>query len=694
MNNLKIFTIIAFALFATIAVNAHPNYVVEHLNGIPVDSVSSNSENLVPISETFNSEQHNKWSKSTNFVKGIEAMHQASSIDLYDDQEEDVDETVPYLNAISFFQKELKQHPKNGYAKCNIAMCKYRIATINLNKYVVSLLYGDSVTTATNEDDYTMKLLQAYEGKSIEKDKDVRAAITILDEGLAMIPAADKETRCKALIFKHEMLSDINVDIHERLNNLTQATSIHPCEDSYTTLISFLTDNSQDSTAISEQTLEKYFKEAATVIPDNEIVKYYLAATEYNNNNYEKALKLVNELCEDNPDNINGKKLRILIYIKLNNYKKAIDEVITLANNWQLDNPYNELAYIINLDKNNNLQLALDAVREQEHKKMASPYDVKEEVVDDTVAVETTPINWLLVEAQILDAISHDYNKALECTQKSLEKEKQNGEELDPSVLSHMGMMYYKLGKVDKALVILDEAAKRAGSFYSSDAVQKMIDIESNCGMTDRVINDAQVLKIINNESSYCYSMLRWAYESKGDWTSAIKAYDQWIELDESSIIAKIMKARALILSGDVENGRELMQQILDNSDFTGNDELKMYTLYYLGRTTESRAILDRLAASTLEVMNMTGKEKDEIESLPEVISLYDAACWYSLHGDSDKAFKFLKLNYESNESNSLCFDYAILDYDFDNVRDNPQFLNILNEYKTRWLKGEYKPIR
>lgn len=688
MNNLKFFAIIALGLLAATAVNAQQyNTVDSEVADLPamVDTVTELE------SDAINSEQHNKWSKSTNFVKGIEAMDKASTIS----EDVDDDETVAYKQAITFFQKELKQHPKNGYAKCNIAMCKYRIACINLNKYILSLLNGENGQEVTSED-VLMKYQEQYEEKCKENEKDVREIIKILDEGMAMMPAADKETRCNVLIKKYEILKYISAGSDELMNCLTQATRIHPCQESYSNLVYHLTVNNHDN-VVSKDTIDKYIKEATTVIPNDYQVKKYITEREYNNKNYAKALELAKELCEENPDDGYSMGIRASANIKLHNYKDAIDDVITLANNNNLLDPFTPIGNIINLDKNNNLPLALDAVREQEKKKMVTPYDVMEE--EDEMG-ETTPVNWLLVEAQIHDAISHDYNKALECTQRSCDMFKQNGKDIDPSVLTLMGIMYYKLGKVDKALAILNDAAKKEGELSSgTNALEKMIEIESNCGMTDKAINDIQVLINLSEESNYpyCYSMLGWAYSSKGDWDNAIKAYEQWCELDESIKMAKIMKARALILSGDEDNGREIMQQVLDNGDFTGNEELKMFPLYYLGRTGESRAILDRLAANTLEVNNMTSEEKDEKEengTLPEVLSFYDTACWYSLQGDSDNALKYLKLNYEADKNESLGFGYTILDYDFDNVRDNPEFLNIINQYKTRWLKGEYKPVK
>ena len=207
MNNLKFFAIIAFALFAAIAINAQHNYAFEpdETDLVAVDSVEDVVlEQVAPIElETIDSEQYNKWSKSSNFVKGIEAMFYASSIS-DDSISINEDKIAVYKKAITFFQKELKQHPKNGYAKCNIAMCKHHIASSTLNKYLLNLFDNEMMDAVSEEK--LEALEEGYQEKLKEKEKDVREAIKTLDEGLSMIPAADKEIKCQVLIKKYEML--------------------------------------------------------------------------------------------------------------------------------------------------------------------------------------------------------------------------------------------------------------------------------------------------------------------------------------------------------------------------------------------------------------------------------------------------------------------------------------------------------
>ena len=57
----------------------------------------------------FDSDQYNQWTTSANFANGIKIIKEGK-------QEEDLDD------AISCFDKEIKQHPLNGYALCNKSM--------------------------------------------------------------------------------------------------------------------------------------------------------------------------------------------------------------------------------------------------------------------------------------------------------------------------------------------------------------------------------------------------------------------------------------------------------------------------------------------------------------------------------------------------------------------------------------------
>ena len=299
-------------------------------------------------------------------------------------------------------------------------------------------------------------------------------------------------------------------------------------------------------------------------------------------------------------------------------------------------------------------------------------------------------VKWLLA----INAYNNgDYHRALELTREELAAEH------DVNNASFAAEVYYMLGDVDKALVMLDEAqrlnaaSKETGPDYY---INRRIAIEMNCGMVDEVIHDAKVSEIVcsgNPEAlPNAYSALGWAYSAKRQWSEAIAAYDKWAQLNPNDYGPAYWAARAKVLAGNTAQGRKELEELLNIVDFSGNQELKMNMLYYLGRTSESRAILDALAQNSELVMWMNKQGEEMKGELPEVMSLYNLACAYSLHGESSTALDYLKRCFESAEAEPN-FDYAVLDYDFDNIRKNPKFMELINTYKTKWLNGTLKKV-
>lgn len=653
MNKFRILAVTLFAMLAATAW-AQDDYVND-------ETVPDNDETLA---EVIDSKQYNKWTSSKNFELGVMSM--TLEMDDVAPADAEIDETEPYKSAIVFFNKELKQHPRNAYAKCNIALCESHIASISLNMLLVDIFNGKQVVKipkgATDEE--KMALIDAfYQEKLKEKKVAINKALKLLDEGIAMLPAADKESRCKALLAKNDILMENDFDEALQEACLIEATNVHPCDNSYLKLLNFYSNNKNN------EMVEKCAQKAQTYLPDNEIVQLYLASCEVKRENYDKALEIINQLISIDPENAELVKMRASTLSHAKRYNEAINDVVTLANGGAIDDAYTPLAAIATIS-DENLDMVLDAISKQEQHQFS----------------DELPINWPLVEAMMHDNITHNYNKALECAKKAIKVTN------DVNTLTYLADLYYKLGDVNKAFYILDAAAVRDDE--NDDAFKHKIEIAMNCGLADQVINDAKVQSYLgsSNLMPFSYSALGWALSAKGDWKNAIDCYQQWANSEEDNIMPTYYKARALVLSGQVNEGREILNEILATHDFNHNEEMKMNVLYYLGRTDESKAILDRLTANTKQVMAMTSKEIEDAEQLPEMMSSYNLACAHALHGDIDQAISFLKKHFEGNSDDALNYGFTILDYDFDNVRDNPKFLNIINEYKTRWLNGEYKP--
>ena len=654
MNKFRLLAITLFAMLAATTAWCQDDYIYD-------EAVPNNDETLA---EVIDSKQYNKWTGSKNFELGVKSMTQETAVAAAPDEE--LDETAHYKSAITFFNKELKQHPRNAYAKCNIALCECHIASISLNMLLVDIFSGLQVVKISNgaTDEERMALIDAfYQEKLKEKETAINNALKLLDEGIAMLPAADKESRCKALLAKNDILKENDLDENLQEACLIEATKVHPCDKSYLNLLFFYSE--RDNT----EKVEKYAQEAETYLPDNAIVQTYKAACAVKAEDYDKALEIINQLIDNNPDDTDLLKMRASTLTHAKRYREAVDNLVEMANADALDDVYTPLAAIA-ATSDENLSMVLDAISKQEQHQFS----------------DELPINWAFVGAMMHNDITHDYNKALECTKKAVKVTN------DVTTLTYLADLYYKLGDVNKALYILDVAAVKDDD--NDNAFKHKIEIAMNCGLADQVINDAKVQSYLGNSSlmSYNFSALGWALCAKGDWKNAIDCYEQWAKSEEDNIMPTYYKARALVLSGKVNEGQEILNEILTTHDFNYNEETKMCALYYLGRTDESKAILDRLSANTTQLFEMTYDDLAALRTLPETMSNYNLACAYALHGDIDQAISFLKKHFEGNSDDALNYGFTILDYDFDNVRDNPKFLNIINEYKTRWLNGEYKP--
>lgn len=287
-----------------------------------------------------------------------------------------------------------------------------------------------------------------------------------------------------------------------------------------------------------------------------------------------------------------------------------------------------------------------------------------------------------------------EYQKAIDLLKEAL---KNDSESYDAKTISLMGESYYMLGDVDKALVLMDEAIKQnaqSGDSGNNEYITRKIAIEMDNGMVDKVLHDAQVAEIVCagnvDDLMNIYSAQGWANSVKKNWKEALAAYDKWSEMTPGNYTPLYIAARTKILSGDIAQGREELRDILNNMDTTENQEFKMNVLYYLGNKTEAKAILDVLAKNTETVGKMNAKEALEYVLTNETMLLYNVACAYSLQGETGKALDYLRQYFESDEGEPN-FEYVILDYDFDNIRNNPKFLELINEYRLKWKNGKFR---
>lgn len=619
------------------------------------DVVASDNNDVNEVSEALDSKHYNKWTKSANFKNGIKAM-----------------DTQQYDKSTSLLEKELKQHPHNGYAQCNLAWCKYLSTSAAFNEAVYNLINEAAVDGETAQKTYS----RIYE--SVKND--YLNFAQMLNKGIDMLPNADKETLCKAYLKHAAILHQAEADSAALAHSLQQAIKIHPCYESYVEIMRFYINNNDTHTAT-------VFAIEAGDILDGDYNAQRLKAFAYQyQKDYPKALQLIDKLLEENDADIDVLVARCEIHTDQGDYKAALADYDLIVNSSEPNEfePFKLLDQIAHISPEAHSEV-IDYVKHQQEN------DAK---TDGT-------INWNVLEGMIRYN-NQDYKESMKCFERGL------GTNHSAELVGIVASNYFMLGEADKALALCDIADGMQQNNKSEDEdddnnstsgtfLSRKIILEMTCGMAHQVLNDAQVSCIAYPQNSNiinCLSIMGWAHTALGQYNDAIHNYEQWMEIDHTNVIPRYNRARTMIQAGiDLDEAAQELREILETQDFTGNEELKMTVLYYLGRKTEARELLDKLAASTNAVEAMTLKEREQATSLPEVMSLYNLACSYSLLGDTEQALDYLRRNFQGSGDDSLYFNYAILDTDFDNVRQDPRFLDIINEFKTRWLNGDYKPL-
>ncbi|MBO4722840.1 MAG: hypothetical protein J5629_07900 [Muribaculaceae bacterium] len=597
--------------------------------------------------EYFDSKKHNKWRNSPNFKNALSILNDV-----------DEDEDINYEEAIAMLENEIKQHPANGYALCDAAVASVNNDAVKMSMLVIELLYGNSGLSMDEADAVFQKRREETRQVALE-------AVDLLKRGVAQMPAADKENRCKAFIALGNLLHDEIEDNNGALDAYEQAATILPCYQSYEKLMKFYIEQGDNNKAIY------YASKLGNLIDNDNETLGYLAQMYLDKSDYDTATMLVNKAIANDDSNKVAYQQLFTILMSQRRYQEALDKLIEKHDLFSVTDFVQNLAAIYGIEDNNKV-MVLDKLHQLETAAISSDdEDVKKEAA-----------LWSYNEG-LLHYIENDYRNALSCFDKVIE--------LMPSatLLSFKANCHYMLGDAPQALKILNCAMRmplEEEEGIQEKLLSQKIRIEMMCGMTDKQIYDSQVYcKVFPEESILGFEGLVRGYFNKGQYAKALEVCDEWAELYDKAIEPRYMHAYVLKLWGKDDQAREEMQDIINDENC--NKERKMFALFYMGETEKSKTLLDGMARDA-ENPPLIAKTENAKAMPPEETSFYNLACAYSLHGDIDRALHFLERHYAEEES-ATGFDYAILDDELNNARKDPRFMEIVNRYKQQWLNGE-----
>jgi clan AA aspartic protease (TIGR02281 family) len=379
------------------------------------------------------------------------------------------------------------------------------------------------------------------------------------------------------------------------------------------------------------------YKRILKIDKDNVNAAVSLASNMIAKEQIEDAIKELDRLAKIDYSNSRIYEYRAKAYIKKKDYRKAVDDVIS----WMY---YDEIYRL------NTIILSHCA----EHEFIYTITKVSKQIVID----KDNEIDWLSLRASLYkeyemykDAIA-DYNsieKLLSSPQLSLYKLR--------------GECYITTGEYDKAIAEFNKGLELQESktlyLYKADAERLKGDYESSIADFTKVIE-------LDPMDDFAYYRRGWVKEFKKDFQGALRDYSTAIEIDKDYAYTYMSRGRLY--------QKELNKPQLAEEDFLTvlkldnavkkNGNCRQYALFHLGRTDEAVACMDSI-----------------LDKYPSSGNFYDATCLYSLMNCPAKAVAYLCIAFEKGYRD---FIHIKQDNDLDNIRNTPEFIELIKEWSNK----------
>lgn len=224
----------------------------------------------------------------------------------------------------------------------------------------------------------------------------------------------------------------------------------------------------------------------------------------------------------------------------------------------------------------------------------------------------------------------------------------------------------YQIAKNYNQLGIYKEALRycnRAIEIDSTDCDYILLrsTIKDNMGDSSSAIGDLNKYINQNADSYFGYYRRGWIKDHSGNIEDAIEDYSISITLEPRYTYAFLNRGVLYRMLGKTELANADFEKII-KSDSLKNESQTPYALYYLGKKQEAIDFMHHLLTKN-----------------PEKGLYYEAACLYSIMGDSIKSLRYLTKAFKSGYRR---FAHIMRDRDLQNLRKTKGFKLLMDKYE------------
>jgi clan AA aspartic protease (TIGR02281 family) len=229
----------------------------------------------------------------------------------------------------------------------------------------------------------------------------------------------------------------------------------------------------------------------------------------------------------------------------------------------------------------------------------------------------------------------------------------------DAMTYSRISSCYEDMGEWASAIEYMDKAISldpkdtdyvlyKANIYYEAGQIQTAIEVMD------------QYIELVPDYAGGYYRR-GWFKDNIKDIDGAIEDYTTSITLDSDYPYAIMSRGNMYLLKGENELAKKDFEMVVQKDTIPEEGSCTMYALMHLGRNDEA-----------IEWMNKM------LESSEEEGVRYEAACLYSLMGDTEKSLYYLE---ESLKRGNKSYHHMMTDDDIDNIRNLDAFKALMEKY-------------
>lgn len=353
---------------------------------------------------------------------------------------------------------------------------------------------------------------------------------------------------------------------------------------------------------------------------------------------YDKALELTDKCERYDADYDETYRWRMLIYDKMGEADKAIDDAITYFD--KSDEPQ---YYLMKTILNKHLSYALAKVQAQIQK--SNEYAWKQ--------LRIHVYKWM-----------HDYANAIRCYDQ-LEQEFGSA----ASIYYNRSECYNEIGDTERAIADMTKYIE-IGDGKDYYALVARADYYREGGRYEEAIADFSKGIELEPTDAYVYYKRGWCYELSGDDDAAMKDYNAGIDVDKDYPYIFLNRGELYLKRGEKEKADADFNEVIRQDTIARSGSCRQYALHFLGRDAEALEWMDKIIAA------------DSIENG----GYYDKACLLARMGRLDESVAALRKAFENGYRS---FAHIEHDDDMDAIRELPQFKHLIEEYKAKPIRIE-----